>query len=61
MMKAQLLKNKRNQWYFRFVASNGKILCHSESYSSRTMARRGMMSLINALESQNNRVEETEE
>jgi uncharacterized protein YegP (UPF0339 family) len=24
-----------NGWYFRVIASNGKILCHSETYNTR--------------------------
>ena len=36
-MKIIILK-KRDQWYWKLVARNGKILAHSETYSSRRMA-----------------------
>jgi len=41
-----LAKNPRKQWYFKVVASNGKILCHSESYSGKTQARNGARTLV---------------
>ena len=36
-MKIVILK-KRNQWYWKLVARNGKILAHSETYSSQRKA-----------------------
>lgn len=41
MFKVEMLKNKKKKWFFRIkTANNGSILCTSESYSSRTAARR---------------------
>ena len=37
-MKIEVLKNKRSKWYWRLVAANGKVLAHSETYSSKQMA-----------------------
>ena len=34
-MIIQMLKNKQGKWLFHIKAENGKILCHSESYSSK--------------------------
>ena len=38
----QILK-KRALWYWRLVASNGRVLAHSEQYSSKSKARRMAM------------------
>ena len=38
-MKFELYKNRKKQWHFRIRADNGKILCHSEAYSSKRNAR----------------------
>lgn len=46
-IKCQIKKGKK--WYFRFIASNGRILCHSEQYESKRGARKGLCSLINAV------------
>ena len=43
--KIQLNKNKAGQWYFKIIASNGRILCHSEAYTRF----RGCMIAINAV------------
>lgn len=37
-MKIETLKNKNGKWFWRLVASNGKVLAHSESYSSKRKA-----------------------
>ncbi len=39
MKKVELLK-KRNKWYWRLVANNGKVLAHSEQYSSKPKAEK---------------------
>ena len=33
-MKIQIVRGKKGGWFFRFVARNGRTLCHSEIYSS---------------------------
>lgn len=33
-MKFEILKSKNDEVYFRVVASNGKILAHSETYKN---------------------------
>lgn len=37
-MKIQVLKNKAGKWFWRIKARNGKILAHSETYSSKQAA-----------------------
>ena len=37
-MKFEICKDKKGQWFFRIRADNGKILCHSEAYSSKRNA-----------------------
>ena len=39
---------QHNHWYFRVVASNGKILCHSQSYRSKAACRRGLEAVRSA-------------
>ena len=34
----KILKGKKNQWYWRLMHSNGRILAHSEMYSSKFQA-----------------------
>lgn len=36
-MKFQVLKTKTG-WYWRIVARNGKVLCHSETYTTKRKA-----------------------
>ena len=36
-MKFEIIK-ARNQWYFRVLAGNGKVLCHSETYTRKRNA-----------------------
>jgi len=37
--KIQVLCNRSGQWYSRIIARNGRILYHSEMYSSKTKAK----------------------
>lgn len=37
-MKAVLKKGPSGKWYWSIVAANNKILCHSETYSSKAKA-----------------------
>ena len=34
-MKIVVEKNRRGKWYWKIIASNGKILAHSEEYSRK--------------------------
>ena len=38
-------KNKKGKYFFAVVARNGRILCHSESYSSRSKAVDGAVAV----------------
>ena len=40
-MKIEILKSRDGQWYFRCVAGNGRILCHSETYKQLKNAKKG--------------------
>lgn len=40
--KIVMKKNRRGQWFFNLVSSNGKIICTSESYSSTANCRKGI-------------------
>lgn len=44
--KVILERNKKGQWYFKIVATNGRILCHSESYSSLDKALGGFHAVM---------------
>jgi uncharacterized protein YegP (UPF0339 family) len=59
-MKLQLRKNINGAWFWRLVASNGKILAHSEIYSSRAKAKKTMWRVWEELTSGNCSVEEEE-
>jgi len=37
-MKFEVLKAAKNEWYFRIVAGNGKVLAHSETYTRKRNA-----------------------
>lgn len=40
-MKCHLFKSRKNgNWYFHFVAANGKVVCASEGYTRRNAARK---------------------
>jgi uncharacterized protein YegP (UPF0339 family) len=43
-MKIEMLQNRRKQWYMRLVA-NGRIIMHSESYSSKSACKRAVKAL----------------
>lgn len=47
-MKIKLVRNKDKQWYFKIVASNGKTLCHSETYSKKSSALRAIILIKNS-------------
>lgn len=38
--RVELLKGEKGTWYWRLKAGNGKVLAHSETYSSRLKARK---------------------
>jgi Uncharacterized conserved protein len=44
-MKNEILKGKKG-WYFRIKADNGKILCHSETYTRRRNALKGLIIVL---------------
>lgn len=46
-MKIEIRKSKSNRWYFRFVARNGRILCHSDTYHRLSDAKKGVASVVN--------------
>jgi len=48
-MKIEILKAVNGQWYFRIVAANKKILCHSETYKQRQSAIKGAESVIKGI------------
>lgn len=48
-MKIEILKAVNGQWYFRVVAVNGKILCHSETYKQRKSAIKGAEAIIQGI------------
>lgn len=60
MFIVEMLKNKRKKWFFRVKSDNGSILCTSESYSSRTAARRTASKLKNNLKHSGKSVREIE-
>ena len=37
-MKLEVLKGRSGKWYWRIKSPNGRILCHSELYSSKQKA-----------------------
>lgn len=39
-MKVQIFQGKDKQWYWRFVAPNGRTLCVSEGYARRQSAKK---------------------
>lgn len=34
------------QWFFKFVAANGRTLCHSETYSCKRKAMKGLNHIL---------------
>lgn len=45
MKPVEFFKDKNKQWHFRVVATNGRILCSSEAYTTRAKARKGVKSI----------------
>ena len=41
----EVLKGKKGKWYWRLKYSNGRILAHSETYSSRHQAKKTALNL----------------
>lgn len=41
-MRFELRKNSRNQYYWKFIAENGKDICWSESYHNKQDAVKAM-------------------
>lgn len=56
-MKTQLIKTGSKAYYWRFVANNGNILCHSESYTRKDNAIRSLQSVATNL---NGKIKEIE-
>ena len=44
-MKIVVQQNKRGEWFHHLLAANGKILQHSEAYSSKAMCLKTVMSI----------------
>ena len=43
---AEVLQDKRKNWFFRFKASNGRTLSHSESYKTKLSAEKGRAAVL---------------
>jgi len=56
MVKIQI-RRVRKGWYFRIVARNGRIVCHSEVYTRKDNCYKGV-DVIRGLRSDNYRIEE---
>lgn len=44
-VKVEILK-KSKRWYWRIVAKNGEVICHSETYSSKAKAKKTVKALL---------------
>lgn len=44
-MKFEIFKNRKGQYCFRLIASNGKIVCQSESYTRLLNCKNGIKSV----------------
>ena len=44
-MKIVVQQNKRGEWFHHLLAANGKILQHSEAYSSKAKCLQTVMSI----------------
>ena len=44
-MKFQIYRTKNKEWCFRIRASNGRILCHSETYKRKSGAMKAIQSI----------------
>ena len=47
--RIEMYPDKRGEWRFRIVASNGKIIAASEGYTTKRNAKVGARGLIRAL------------
>ena len=45
-MKLEVLKGKSGKWYWRIKADNGRILCHSETYSDKCQAMKTLKAVM---------------
>jgi len=45
-MKLEILMGKSRKYYWRVRAKNGKIVCHSETYSSKAKALQTAKSIL---------------
>lgn len=43
--KFEVFKDRRGQWRFRLVASNGRIVCQSEGYTRKSNCLAGIRAL----------------
>lgn len=50
MTKIQIIKS-RGQWYWRIVASNGRILAYSEKYTRRAAAYKTIAHFLKSIDS----------
>jgi uncharacterized protein YegP (UPF0339 family) len=49
--KTGLMVRKGNKgWYWLIIASNGRTLCHSETYTTKRAAKNGLAAVIRAVE-----------
>jgi len=47
-MKIEIIKSMTG-WYFRVVARNGRILCHSEIYNQKASCRKAVVLMQDAV------------
>lgn len=45
----RIKKSKKGKWFFSIIAKNGKILAHSEEYSSSSKAIKGVVACIKSI------------
>ena len=48
VMRIEIVR-ARTGWFFRFVARNGRTLCHSEIYTSKASCYKGVDSVVSGL------------
>jgi len=53
-----IIKKVKAGWYFKFVACNGRTLCHSEIYKRKFGCVKGINSIKHAIIDRDFRVEE---
>lgn len=56
--KIEIFKGKKQQWYFRLVAGNGKIVAQSEGYQSRFSVRMAVWKLGYSMRNNSIKVEQ---